>query len=67
MSKSAVVFEALRSVDLGPSHSFENLSILPLLGSEERPPDYVTLDEALAGGSVLSPNSARAAASLNCR
>ena len=52
MSKSVVVFEALRSVDLGPSRSFENLSILPLLTSEEWPPDYVTLDEALAGGSV---------------
>jgi len=52
MSKSVVVFEALRSVDLGPSRSFENLSILPLLRNEEWPPDYVTLDEALAGGSV---------------
>ena len=52
MSKSAVVFDALRSVAVGSSRSFENLSILPLLTTEPWSPDYVTLDEALAVGSV---------------
>jgi hypothetical protein len=52
VSKSAVVFEALRSVDLGPSQSYENLSVLPLLTREPWEADYATLDEALAGGWV---------------
>ena len=52
MSKSAVVFEALRSVDLAPPQSYENLSVLPLLTRSQWQADYATLDEAIGAGWV---------------
>jgi hypothetical protein len=53
MSKSTPVFEALRSVELAPAQSYENLSVLPLLARVPWQADYAILDEALAGGRVL--------------
>jgi hypothetical protein len=44
------VADAMHQVAFGPVSKFRNLSIVPLLGDEEREVDYLTLDEALAEG-----------------
>jgi hypothetical protein len=44
------VHDAVRHVTFGPVTRFENLSMAPLLGAEDRDVEYLTLDEALAGG-----------------
>jgi hypothetical protein len=44
------VHDAVGQVTFGPLVGFENLTVVPLLGGEERDVDYLTLDEALAGG-----------------
>jgi ARG/rhodanese/phosphatase superfamily protein len=46
------VVDAVQQVTLGPASDFKNLSIVPLLKSDDRDVDYLTLDEALAGGSA---------------
>ena len=46
------VVDAVRQVVFGPASGFQNLTIFPLLSREEREVDYLTLDEALAGGWV---------------
>jgi hypothetical protein len=44
------VIDAVAQTTFGSESTFENLSVVPLLCSQERDADYVTLDEALAGG-----------------
>jgi hypothetical protein len=44
------VVDAIGQVTFGPESTFENLSIVALLRLRERDADYLTLDEALAGG-----------------
>ena len=46
------VATALNAVDLAAAHAFRNLTMFPLIAKGERTPDYVTLDEAMAGGTV---------------
>lgn len=45
--------DRLRHVRLGEPVSVRNLCVVPLLHSTSRDPDYLTLDEALAQGTVL--------------
>ena len=52
MTPPEAVTGALQNATFGPPAGFENLSIIPLLAREEREPDYLTLDEALARGWV---------------
>ncbi len=52
MSHMSVIAEALQSVDLAPAQPFRNLAMFPLLAKGERTADYLTLDEAMAGGTV---------------
>ena len=42
--------DAVQHVAFGPVSEFQNLSIVPLLSATERDVEYLTLDEALAGG-----------------
>ena len=42
--------DAVQHVSFGPVSAFQNLSIVPLLSPTEREVEYLTLDEALAGG-----------------
>ena len=44
------VIDAVGQMTFGSESSFENLSVVPLLCSQERDADYVTLDEAIARG-----------------
>ena len=46
------VIDAVEQITFGPESTFENLSIIALLDGRARDPHYLTLDEALAGGSV---------------
>jgi hypothetical protein len=46
------VVEAVEHLTFGPESTFENLSMVALLDGRARDPHYLTLDEALAGGSV---------------
>lgn len=46
------VVDAVGQMTFGSESSFENLTVVPLLSSQERVADYVTLDEALARGWV---------------
>jgi ARG/rhodanese/phosphatase superfamily protein len=46
------VRDAVGQIAIGPESSFENLSIVALLGHTERDPEYVTLDAALASGAA---------------
>ena len=46
------VATALNAVDLAAAHAFRNLTMFPLIAKGERTPDYLTLDEAMAGGTV---------------
>lgn len=41
---------SLSSLQLGKPQSLENLTMVPLLATEDREPDYLTLDDALARG-----------------
>lgn len=52
MSESAAVLDVLTSVDLGIPGTFRNLTVFPLLANEPGEAGYLTLDEALDGGSV---------------
>ena len=45
-----VFANAVRHVTFGPVSTFQNLSVVPLLSPAEQEADYLTLDEALAGG-----------------
>jgi len=42
--------DAVQHVVFGPVSVFQNLSVVPLLSHSEREADYLTLDEAIAGG-----------------
>ena len=42
--------DAVRNVAFGPVSVLQNLSIVPLLNPNKRAVEYLTLDEALAGG-----------------
>ena len=42
--------DAVQHVAFGPVSVFQNLSVVPLLSRDEREADYLTLDEAIAGG-----------------
>jgi len=42
--------DAVRHVAFGPVSAFQNLSVVPLVSPDERAAEYLTLDEALAGG-----------------
>jgi hypothetical protein len=44
------IAEAVEHITFGVASSYENLTVVPLLGGEERNAPYRTLDEALAGG-----------------
>ena len=43
---------ALTSVTLGPEVTFDNLTMIPLLGTRAAPKEYAVLDDALASGAV---------------
>lgn len=47
-----IIEDALSHVSTGTAVSFNNLSVIPLLAAHGAEPDYLTLDEALAGGNV---------------
>ena len=49
-SAAQAVHDAVRHLAFGPVTRFDNLSMVPLLGAEERDVEYLTLDEALSGG-----------------
>src|SRR5437764_1494409 len=44
------VVDAIGQVTFGRAVTFENLSMVPLMRDEDRIPDYITLDEAIANG-----------------
>jgi len=46
------VVDAIQSISFGKKTTFQNLAIVPILGAGEVQPDYLTLDEALANGSI---------------
>jgi hypothetical protein len=46
------VIDAVQRVEFGPLTAFRNLTLLALSTTDERESDYLTLDEALAQGSV---------------
>jgi hypothetical protein len=52
VAATQAVIDAVGQITFGPESSFENLSIVALLNEPEQDPDYLTLDEALAAGSV---------------
>jgi hypothetical protein len=47
-----IAIDAVRRVEFGRLTTFRNLSVLALLGDDDRDTRYLTLDEALAQGSV---------------
>jgi hypothetical protein len=44
------ITEFLKTVEVGPAQSHDNLTLFPLFRSSGRLPDYATLDEAIQGG-----------------
>jgi hypothetical protein len=52
LTAAQTVIDTIQSISFGPEATFQNLTIMPILGEGERRPDYLTLDEALADGSV---------------
>jgi len=50
VAAAQAVQNAVHHLTFGPATHFENLSVVPLLGGEDGEVDYLTLDEALAGG-----------------
>ena len=42
------IYDLLKTIEIGSSSTFENLTMYPLLGSSEQKLSYITLDEALA-------------------
>ena len=42
------IHDVLKTIEIGSSVTFENLTMYPLLGTSEQKLDYITLDEALA-------------------
>lgn len=44
--------QSLSSLSFGEAQQHHNLTLVPLIASEERPADYVTLDEAIADDQV---------------
>lgn len=49
-TSSQAFADAVQHATFGPASMFQNLSVVPLLNPNEREADYLTLDEALAGG-----------------
>jgi len=54
VTPAQVVVDAIQSRSFGPVKTFQNLTVVPILGGAESapPPEYLTLDEALAAGTV---------------
>ena len=50
MTPVQTVVDTLRALLFGTSVQFENLTMIPVLAEQDLPPDYLTLDEALALG-----------------
>jgi hypothetical protein len=44
----SIIQELLKTIEIGSSTTFENLTMYPLLGTSEQKLEYITLDEALA-------------------
>lgn len=44
----SIIHDLLKTIEIGSSVTFENLTMYPLLGASEQKLDYITLDEALA-------------------
>jgi hypothetical protein len=44
----SIIHDLLKTIEIGNSTTFENLTMYPLLGTSEQKLEYVTLDEALA-------------------
>jgi hypothetical protein len=44
----SIIQELLKTIEIGRSTTFENLTMYPLLGTSEQKLEYITLDEALA-------------------
>lgn len=52
MTAVQTVVDAIQSISFGKKTTFQNLAIVPILGAGEGQSDYLTLDEALANGSI---------------
>jgi hypothetical protein len=44
----SIIHDLLKTIEIGSSTTFENLTMYPLLGTSQMKLDYITLDEALA-------------------
>jgi hypothetical protein len=44
----SIIHDLLKTIEIGSSVTFENLTMYPLLGTSEQKLEYITLDEALA-------------------
>jgi hypothetical protein len=44
----SIIHDLLKTIEIGSSTTFENLTMYPLLGTSEQKLEYITLDEALA-------------------
>ena len=52
MTSIETVIDAIGGMTFGPETRFEHLTLVPIFGGDDRHPDYLTLDEALAEGSA---------------
>ena len=53
MNAAVCAAETIRGAAFGNATTFENLTMVPIVGGTSEPPvDYLTLDEALAGGAI---------------
>ena len=48
----SIIHDLLKTIEIGSSTTFENLTMYPLLGASEQKPEYITLDQALASKSA---------------
>jgi hypothetical protein len=53
MSPQSAIAEALNGVELGVPQTYQNLTVFPLLAREPNTANYLTLDEALALGTLV--------------
>ena len=47
MGQAAEICHSLAGLRLGPSQTHVNLTLFPLIGDGDSPPDYLLLDDAL--------------------
>jgi ARG/rhodanese/phosphatase superfamily protein len=52
LNTAQTVIDAIQSVSFGAETTFQNLTVVPILRACESQSDYLTLDEALARGSI---------------